>query len=130
MYDIIIYKDIFIFLLYMSKNSGHIGVMNRKYCWDQLVVILKNSSINKILDKKNKINMDDKVSILRQILNDYVGSLKQKMDVNTIKNTKSYKLLEDLCLVNHKKINNNSFSVRWDNLLSHASKKSFNCRNQ
>ena len=34
--------------------------------------------------------MDDKVSILRQILNDYVGSLKQKMDVNTIKNRKLF----------------------------------------
>ena len=117
----------------MSKNlsSGHNGMMSRKYCWEQLAVSLKNQNIKKVFDKNSDIKIEDKQSILRQILNEYVGSLKQKdIDNNIIKNTISYKLLEDLCFAHPNRINKNSFANQWNNLLSHALKKSHNCRNQ
>ncbi len=121
---------IVLIILYMSKNlnSGHNGMMNRKYCWDQLVISLKDQNIKKVLDQNIKI--EDKQSILKQILNIYIGSLKNKgIDNNIVKNTNSYKLLADLCLAHPKRINNCTFSGQWDNLLSHALKKSYNCRN-
>ena len=117
----------------MSKNlnSGHNGMISRKYGWDQLVITLKNPSITKILDENNNIKMDDKVSILKQILNEYVGALRQKdIDINIIKNTNSYRLLAELCSTHPKKINKRSFPNRWNNLMFHALKKSNNCRNQ